>query len=322
MSFSHDVLLQYQHQLLWAELEPQRRELFDALQRSHWDDVRSLVAGLPELANLTLDFSKDAITVGKAADLNAEQHALLQQLISKLIPWRKGPFELFGQAIDAEWKSNLKWDRVCGELGGIKGRRVADIGCGNGYYMFRMLPLEPECVVGFDPSEKFFFVYQLLQHFIRAKNLQFELLGLEHAALFPEFFDVILCMGVLYHQRNPLEALNTLRGALATNGKLILETLIIPGTEPTALFPFDRYAKMRNVYFLPTTTTLINWLTRSGFGDISIISESVTTLEEQRKTQFSTGESLEDFLDPSDTSKTVEGYPAPRRVIVTARPRV
>ncbi len=45
----------------------------------------------------------------------------------------------------------------------------------------------------------------------------------------------------------------------------------------------------------------------------------VTELEEQRKTDWMENESLIDFLDPNDTSKTIEGYPAPLRAILTAK---
>ncbi len=45
----------------------------------------------------------------------------------------------------------------------------------------------------------------------------------------------------------------------------------------------------------------------------------VTTTEEQRRTEWMVTESLADFLDPNDRSKTVEGYPAPQRAVLIAR---
>ena len=38
--------------------------------------------------------------------------------------------------------------------------------------------------------------------------------------------------------------------------------------------------------------------------------------DEQRKTDWMTFESYSDFIDPSDPSKTIEGYPAPLRVFL------
>jgi tRNA (mo5U34)-methyltransferase len=45
---------------------------------------------------------------------------------------------------------------------------------------------------------------------------------------------------------------------------------------------------------------------------------STTSIEEQRSTDWMTFESLEDFLDPNDHSKTIEGHPAPTRAVFLA----
>ena len=108
---------------------------------------------------------------------------------------------------------------------------------------------------------------------------------------------------------------------LTTNGQLILETLILPGEEETALCPRDRYARMRNVFFIPTVKCLRTWLTRSGFDNIQCVDITPTTLAEQRKTMWIDSNSLETFLDPHDKNHTVEGYPAPIRAVVTASPK-
>jgi tRNA (mo5U34)-methyltransferase len=75
---------------------------------------------------------------------------------------------------------------------------------------------------------------------------------------------------------------------------------------------------MRNVWFLPTIAGLTTWLRRSGFGDIEVVDQSVTTTDEQRATEWMTFESLREALDPDDPGRTVEGWPAPRRVVVIA----
>ncbi|MFN9977777.1 MAG: DUF1698 domain-containing protein, partial [Phycisphaerae bacterium] len=43
-----------------------------------------------------------------------------------------------------------------------------------------------------------------------------------------------------------------------------------------------------------------------------------TTLSEQRRTEWMTFESLEDFLDPLDSARTIEGYSAPVRALISA----
>ena len=297
------------------------RDKRQGLSRDCWQKTLSLFEKLPgpgELEQVVASCSEDAIRLGVEEDLSPEEHQILTELLKELIPWRKGPFNFFGHQVDCEWRSNLKWDRVEKHIGDLEGRRVADIGCGNGYYMFRALKHNPKFILGLDPSEKFFFTFELVQKFLRSPKLQMEMLGVEHLVHFKDFFNVVLCMGVLYHQRNPLEVLKLLKESLRPRGKLVLEGQIIPGDEPVALFPPDRYGKARNVYFLPTVSCLEAWLARAGFKDISTVDISKTELDEQRRTEFAPFESLEDFLDKDDLSKTIEGWPAPKRALVVA----
>jgi tRNA (mo5U34)-methyltransferase len=125
-------------------------------------------------------------------------------------------------------------------------------------------------------------------------------------------------MGVLYHQRSPIDHLRQLRRTLRPGGQLVLETLFVPGEESYACTPEDRYARMRNVWLLPTVAELSTWLDRSGYRRIEIVDKSLTSTDEQRSTEWMTFESLSDALDPDDPERTVEGWPAPRRVVVTA----
>src|SRR5512139_2504284 len=124
-------------------------------------------------------------------------------------------------------------------------------------------------------------------------------------------FDTVFSMGVLYHRRSPFKHLAELRGALRPGGELVLETLVIEGGENQVLVPEGRYAKMKNVWFLPSPQTLVSWLHRAGFRNVRVIDVTPTTSEEQRTTDWMRFESLIDFLDPNDHSKTIEGYPAP-----------
>jgi len=308
----------------WIDV-PAIREMQDAkealIYREHWEARHQLFKNLPlgeDIPGLNADFSQDAVTLGQRADLNDQQVADLEALAKGLIPWRKGPFNLFGLEIDTEWRSNLKWDRLAPHLD-LKGKRVADVGCGNGYYMWRMLGQEPDLVVGMDPSEKFFHDFHLLQRFVQAPQMDFLMAGVEQLHWFPGFFDVLICMGVIYHQKHPDVMLQNLWDATLPGGQVIVETLGIEGDDPVALYPEGRYAKMRNVHYVPTASCLINWMQRIGFEDIELISAEKTTIEEQRGTDWMLYESLPDFLDPNDHNKTIEGYPAPWRFMVKAK---
>ena len=289
-----------------------------ALQRDHWHAVRTALACLvcPEKVTVTID---DIITIGTAEELPANLHETLERLIKNLIPWRKGPIDLFGHRVDAEWLSGKKWQRIAPHLDDIVGKRVLDIGCNNGYYMLRIAEQSPDRVLGIDPFETCYYQFQLLQQFLRDPRLQFELIGIDDLDIFPEYFDLVFCMGVIYHHRAPHNALRTVHGCMKPGGQLILESIAIPGNEPIALSPPDRYQMMRNVYFVPTASCLAAWAERAGFRDIEIITTDTIGTDEQRKTKYMPFDSLAEFLDPNDATKTIEGFPAPLRVALRAR---
>lgn len=276
---------------------------------------------LPEFKSEYVDLSGDAVSVGKREELSDEELETLLKSAKALLPWRKGPFRLFDQFIDSEWQSNLKWDRLADHLDDLSGKVVADIGCNNGYYMFRMAAQNPELVIGFDPMPRFKYIFHMVNRFAGLDRLKFELLGAEHLHHFKSLFDVVFCMGVLYHNRNPIQVLCGIWEAMKPGGQLILESQAIPGEGSHALFPEERYAKARNVWFVPTKECLINWTKRAGFKDVKCFSIEETTTNEQRATEYAPWESLSDFLDPEDSSKTVEGYPAPIRICIKARKR-
>ncbi len=132
-------------------------------------------------------------------------------------------------------------------------------------------------------------------------------------------FDTVFSMGVLYHRKSPFEHLFELRGALRPGGELVLETLVVEGDEKTVLTPEGRYAKMRNVWFIPSVPLLEIWLQRCGFSDIRCVDVNRTSVDEQRATEWMIEESLAAFLDPDDPLRTMEGHPAPLRAIMVAK---
>lgn len=260
------------------------------------------------------------VKIGTNDLLNELQNENIEKLTRDLIPWRKGPFELFNLKIDAEWRSDYKWDRIKNHLPQLSDKKVLDIGCNNGYFMFRMADQNPKLVMGIEPVIHNFVQFQLLNTFANLSNLKFELFGIEHLHAFNHFFDVVFSMGIIYHHRHPIQQLIDIKNSMNNKGTLIIETIGIPGEESYALFPEDRYAKMRNVWFVPTLSCFINWVKRAKFKDIEVIYDVPATSEEQRLTEWCPPprQSFEDFLDPNNPEKTVEGHPAPRRFCIKA----
>ena len=268
-----------------------------------------------ELRDIKISY-EDAITL-EIPHISTQSFVLITAVAKALIPWRKGPFRINDLEILSEWDSAIKYNLLLPYLN-LHSKVIGDIGCNNGYYLFRMCAQNPKCIVGFDPMPLCFLQYKFLQFFIKEKRVDFELLGIEELIFFENSFDMLFCLGVLYHRKSPLDAIKLVYNALKSGGEAIFDNLIIDGTEEIALFPKGRYAKMPNVYFIPTLCTFKNWLMSCGFKDIVQIAVLKTTTKEQRKTCWSSGESLEDFLDPTG-EKTIEGYPAPKRAYLKAK---
>ena len=269
-----------------------------------------------EKNNLSIDYG-DWFSVGTKEDVSIEEQEIILQTAKSLIPWRKGPFKIFDLEIDSEWQSNIKYNLIRPYFN-LKDKVVADIGCNNGYYMFRMLEDKPKRLVGFDPSPLTLHQFEFINHFVKS-DIIYEMLGVEHLELYNHKFDFIFMLGVLYHRPDPVGTLKSLARGLNSKGEILIDTFMIDGDEELCLTPNKRYSKIPNIYFIPTIPALKNWLERAGFEHIEVLATTVTTSEEQRKTIWSFDQSLEDFLDENDKTKTVEGYPAPKRVYVKAR---
>ncbi len=286
-----------------------------------WKNVEPWYLQLQEASkiekdNLSIDYG-DWFSVGSFEDLTQEEYEVILKTAKSLIPWRKGPFKVFGLEIDSEWQSNIKYNLIRPYFN-LKDKVVADIGCNNGYYMFRMLEDKPKRLIGFDPSPLTLHQFEFINHFVKS-DIIYEMLGVEHLEYYNHKFDFIFMLGVLYHRPDPVGTLKSLARGLNSKGEILIDTFMIDGDEELCLTPNKRYSKIPNIYFIPTIPALKNWLERAGFEDIEVLATTVTTSDEQRKTEWSFDQSLEDFLDENDKTKTVEGYPAPKRVYVKAR---
>ena len=302
----------------WPELATQLEYVFNSGRYGDLPKWQQVLQNLPNIVTPYKQLDADSITIGQASELTAEQQRELEQQLHQLHPWRKGPFNLFGIHIDTEWHSDWKWQRVAQHLTPLQGRTVLDIGCGSGYHLWRMLGAGAEFVLGIDPSPLYVHQFYTMKHFAGNENAHLLPLGIEQLPQNRKGFDTVFSMGVLYHRRSPIDHLLELQGCLKTGGELVLETLIIDDAVGDVLVPEGRYAKMRNVWFIPGIKLLRRWLQRTGYQNIRVVDVCVTTVEEQRSTEWMQFDSLSTFLDPQDNSKTIEGYPAPRRAVVIA----
>ena len=321
----------------WLALLPKwLNDIKDKRNYAHAPAYQSSIARLPTITADSVDLNSAAITVN--VELSDSERKQTVALLKQLMPWRKGPFQIgshidsqvgnqqSGIEIDTEWHSDWKWRRVAPHLGNLKNRRILDVGGGSGYHGWRMTGAGAETVIIVDPSCLFYHQFMAIRHFVgNADNYRTHYIPVPLEALpassdqGSQLFDTVFSMGVLYHRQSPFEHLQQLRGQLVKGGELVLETLVIDGDANTVLVPHDRYAQMNNVYFLPSVDALIGWLEKAGFSDVRCVDIDVTSIEEQRATEWMTYQSLSDFLDPNDHSKTIEGYPAPKRATIIAK---
>ena len=274
---------------------------------------------LPDLTPSEVNLGQDTVTIGHPKDLDDTQSSALNNALKALAPWRKGPYQIFDTFIDTEWRSDWKWQRVSPHISDLSGRKILDVGCGTGYHCWRMLGDGADYVLGIDPSMRFVVQNEAIQKYANDNRFDFLPVGIEDMPSDLSCFDSVFSMGVLYHRRDPINHLLELKQLLNDGGELVLETLIIDEIDGGILTPESRYAQMRNVWSIMTVEKILALLNEAGFKNARCADQNVTSLEEQRQTQWMQFHSLEQFLDPNDINKTIEGYPAPKRGLFIAK---
>ncbi len=295
------------------DLEALRRERQGWLRWKNIAPLQQAIAALPEPEVRRIELG-DVVSVELEPAYESETAPQIEATARMLMPWRKGPFRLGELLIDTEWQSQIKYNLLEPHFD-LEGKVVGDIGCNNGYYLFRMQSQNPAKLVGFDPSALYYSQFRFLERFLRS-GIRYELLGVEHLPFYEEPFDTLFCLGVLYHRTDPIATLKALKSGLKKGGELFLDTFMIEGEGEYCLSPAERYGKIPNVYFIPTVEALKGWCRRAGFSEVEVLAVRPTDTTEQRKTEWIATQSLEDFLDPDDPTRTVEGYPAPLRLYI------
>lgn len=294
-----------------------------AMQRPHGEleNWRRAIAELPNIAASDYDFASPAVRIGAASDCDDATRAKLKELLLQLHPWRKGPFNLFGVEVDAEWRSDMKWARLAAHAD-LHNARVLDVGCGSGYYLWRMLGGGAKLALGIDPSQLFCAQFAAVKKYCADANafvLPLKCEEMPAAADISGGFDAVFSMGILSHRRQPLSHLQEVLSFARPGGAVVVETLVLDTQENRVFTPPGRYAKMRNVHCIPSPSALQEWLREAGATDVRVVDISRTGVTEQRRTEWMRFQSLADYLHADDSRKTVEGHPRPVRGVVVCR---
>ncbi len=273
---------------------------------------------------IDVKIKKGVVTLSAPCLHEADAVAELTSAVQAMNPWRKGPFAVGDLLIDAEWQSQLKWDRIKKHAGSLQGKVILDVGCNNGYYLYQIMAQNPKLVLGIDPTLPYYQQYEFISALAPQDKIHFLLNGFQDIAVCQKKFDVIFCLGIIYHHQNPFELLKILFNALRPGGMLIIETMSIPANDPICLLPGPRYMGMPGFWFIPSASAMKNMLSRSGFMYVNDFLHVEMTAEEQRATAFSPHVSFKEGLDDNNPEHlTKEGYPRPQRSYFKAyRPRV
>ena len=138
------ILDEKEKNFTWKNLAPKKDLLDKFLQNNTY-------------SNITININ-DTISIKSDNDQEDKQ---LFDLLQALKPWRKGPFEIFDYFIDTEWQSFIKYKIIEPYLN-IENKTIIDVGCNNGYYLFKMLEKNPKLLIGIDPSAIFKMQFDLI----------------------------------------------------------------------------------------------------------------------------------------------------------------
>jgi tRNA (mo5U34)-methyltransferase len=232
-------------------------------------------------------------------------------------PWRKGPFDLFGVHVDTEWRSDWKWSRVSPHLD-LVGKRVLDVGCGNGYYQWRMLGAGADSVIGVDPNWLFFCQFQAMKRYLPQRPAWHLPLTLEELPANLEGFDTVFSMGVFYHRRSPIEHLFALKDCLVVAANWCWKPWWSKATRPPCWSGRSLCADAQRLVPAlgagPGTLAAPCRFQRCALRGPEPDHGGGTALDPVDALPVAT-----DFLDPHDHNRTIEGLPAPLRATLVAR---
>ncbi|MGY4461465.1 tRNA (mo5U34)-methyltransferase [Bradyrhizobium sp. LB13.1] len=115
---------------------------------------------------------------------------------------------------------NVKWRRFSGIIPDrLDGKTVLDIGCNAGFYAMEMKRRGAERVLGLDTDDEYLEQARFAAE-VNGLRIEFRKMSAYDVGQLREKFDLVIFMGVLYHLRHPLLALDLIHEHVA--GDLLL----------------------------------------------------------------------------------------------------
>jgi tRNA (mo5U34)-methyltransferase len=106
----------------------------------------------------------------------------------------------------------MSWKRVAHSLpADLTGKSVLDIGCNAGFFSMEMKRRGADRVLGVDSDERYLAQARMATEVLGFDEIEFARLDVYDVGAIGEKFDLVIFMGVLYHLRHPLLALDLIR---------------------------------------------------------------------------------------------------------------
>jgi tRNA (mo5U34)-methyltransferase len=131
----------------------------------------------------------------------------------------------------------------------MTGKTVLDIGCNAGFYSVEMKRRGASRVLGIDSDERYLAQARLATEALGFTGVEFAKLSVYDVASLGEKFDLVIFMGVLYHLRHPLLALDLIREHVA--GDMMLFQTLQRGSDNVCDVPEDHPFYVPGTYDAP-----------------------------------------------------------------------
>jgi tRNA (mo5U34)-methyltransferase len=143
---------------------------------------------------------------------------------------------------------NIKWRNFAHAIPeDLRGKSVLDIGCNAGFYSLEMKRRGASRVLGIDSDERYLAQARFAAS-VTETEIEFRQLSVYEVGSLGEKFDLVLFLGVLYHLRYPLLALDLLREHV-TNDLLVVQSML-RGDEHIEPLEFDYPFEQKDIFNL------------------------------------------------------------------------
>ena len=164
---------------------------------------------------------------------------IIRQKVQELGPWfhnmdlggvQTAPDHFLGDYPHVHWEAfenAVPWD--------LRGRTVLDIGCNAGFFSIQMKRRGADRVLGIDSDPRYLAQARLAAE-VAGADIEFRRMTVYEVGRLRERFDLVLFLGVLYHLRHPLLALDLLHEHVSSD-LLVFQSMLRGSSETGPIAP-------------------------------------------------------------------------------------